>query len=238
MHQPRMLRHKTPQRGAIEGPIGTLCPNCAKPAWFDIQFAKSDVHGEPRRCPCPGCGTVVWFYVVGVPGSQGAWLWIDPDPKEQVVFREDVAAALGERNAYLREAYEEAFANHSDGRWSSAVVQARRTLEGVVRDLLGSPPEERRMLGALLKDLAEEDGLADPLLATAEVVKDGGNIGGHLDYQRPADERLSTDALLLLDSIVQYLLVLPVRVELLRAHIDGTAADDVAEGAGDEASSS
>lgn len=114
-----------------------------------------------------------------------------------------VAEALGERNSLFKEAYEEAVANHEDGRWSSAVVQVRRTLGGLVRSVLSEPADTRRMLGQMLENLAKQNDLGDPLLATAEVVKDGGNLGSHLDLEKPADERLSRDALELVEAIVQ-----------------------------------
>lgn len=229
MHRPRSLEFAKKAKGAtVASPVGMLCPHCHHFAWFDVAFSNEDRHGPPKTAKCPGCNKPLWFYVVNQPLGAG-WLWVHPDPAGDVAVREDVAEALGERNSLSKEAYEEAVANHEDGRWSSAVVQVRRTLEGLVRNVLSEPADTRRMLGQMLEDLAKQHDLGDPLLATAEVVKDGGNLGSHLDFEKPADERLSRDALELVEAIVQYLLVLPVRVDALRSHIAGEAERDAAE---------
>ncbi|MBW3662684.1 MAG: DUF4145 domain-containing protein [Actinobacteria bacterium] len=192
----------------------------------------ADANRPAKATNCPGCRQVVKFYVTGAPGSD-EWVWMHPDPPGTVQLRGDVIEALQDQNALLAEAYAEAVANVVDQRWSSALVQTRRTLEGVVRSVLSTKDDDHAPLGNLLKLLANFDGLGDPLVATAEAVKDGGNLGSHLDLRKPADARLARDALELLEALVQYLLILPARVKALRDHIEGPGPDAPRGGSAD-----
>lgn len=62
--------------------------------------------------------------------------------------------------------------------------------------------------------------LQQPLLTLAHAIRVGGNLGAHFDLEREPDDRLSRFAVDMLDYIIEYLYVLPRRIEQLHTHIE------------------
>jgi hypothetical protein len=215
--------------GAIVGfdRLGAQCPRCGRAAWFqfDPPISKEDILKAPRQAHCGGCGGSVHFYTVKQPSTKSRnWLWAHPSPEALHATNEAVADALGVLHPALRQAYTDAAGSLRDGRWSAAVSEARRTLEGLVKHLLkdrGATTSDR--LQQLIEKLASTVDLTRPLMDTAHTVRQGGNVGAHFDTEILADEPLANELLALVEAFVEYLLLLPSRVASLRDHLDGAA---------------
>lgn len=206
--------------------LGTTCPHCGRSAWFDFQshVTRDDVNKAPRSVNCPGCRQVVRFFVISPPQpNQTGWLWAHPSPKTEHVHRGDIAVALGNMDPVLREAYDEATTTLASGHASSATIQARRTLEGLVKHLLQDVNQEvkpRSPLDQLIRTLSQHLDLAKPLTDTAHAVREGGNLGAHYDAEITASKELASKTVDLLEAIADYLLVLPGKVEELRTLLE------------------
>lgn len=153
--------------------------------------------------------------------------------------RGEIASALASIDPALREAYDEATTTLTDGHASSATIQARRTLEGLVKHLLQDVGQEaslRAPLNQLIKTLAKHLDLAKPLTDTAHAVREGGNLGAHYDVRTTATPDLARKTVELIEAIADYLLVLPQKVEELRALLeqDPPEGDSVATADEDE----
>jgi HEPN domain-containing protein len=206
--------------------VGTACPHCGRSSWFefDSHVSRDDINKAPRSVNCPGCRQVVRFFVISLPRTnETGWLWADPSPKTEHLHRGDIAAALGAIDPALKEAYDEATMTLASGHASSATIQARRTLEGLVKHLLhdinGQIPL-RRPLDQLIRTLSEHLDLATPLTDTAHAVREGGNLGAHYDAEITASKELASKTVDLLEAIADYLLVLPRKVGDLRALLE------------------
>ena len=70
-----------------------------------------------------------------------------------------------------------------------------------------------RMLGPLVKKLAELVDLSAPLKDLAEALTKGRNIGAHFDLDLEPNEIMSFKMLELLEVIIEYIYVLPTQVE-------------------------
>lgn len=137
--------------------------------------------------------------------------------------RGDVAECLAEVHEALGQAYEGAAAVLAGGHASPAATEARRTLEGLVKHLLerhGYELFNKTSLPPLLRELPQHVDLTQPLTETAEAVKDGGKLGAHYDMRVKATSARAREALQLVEALVDYLLILPKRVEALREHLE------------------
>lgn len=203
--------------------LGTTCPHCGRSAWFDFDppVDGHDVNKGPRAVRCPGCRKAVRFFTISPPhASKAGWLWADPSPGADHIHRGEIASALGNLHPALREAYDEAATTLAGGHASSATIQARRTLEGLVKHLLEDADQNvpnHPALGNLIRQLPTHIDLAKPLTDTAQAVREGGNLGAHYDTQVTATTELAGKTVNLVEAIVDYLLVLPKKVEELRA---------------------
>jgi hypothetical protein len=213
--------------------LGTRCPRCGGSSWFqfDPAVTRTDMLGGPRRADCGGCNGLVYFYILEQPTKKSRrWLWAHPSPDALHATNDAVAEALAGLHPALGEAYTDAAGSLRDGRWSAAVSEARRTLEGLVKQQLSSRGvSSSGTLQQLIEQLAERVDLTRPLMDTAHTVRQGGNVGAHFDTEIMADEPLANELLSLVEAFVEYLVLLPSRVSNLREHLD-RPPDGVADG--------
>lgn len=218
--------------------LGTTCPHCGRSAWFDFQseVGRDDINKAPRGVNCPGCSQVVRFFVISRSiANKTGWLWADPSPETEHLHRGDIGAALAGIDPALKEAYDEATTTLASGHASSATIQARRTLEGLVKHLLQDREPKAQIHGPLdklIRDLSNSLDLAKPLTDTAHAVRQGGNLGAHYDARTVASKELASKTIDLLEPIADYLLVLPEKVEALRQLLEQAPNETRSSGEG------
>jgi DNA-binding PucR family transcriptional regulator len=131
--------------------------------------------------------------------------------------------------------YDEAVANYQDGRWQSATQIAGVVLEGVVKDLLeqaGATSSGR--LADDLKSIAGKVELTRPLTDAADALRLVRNLASHYDQRGEVTEDLASEMLDLLDTVLQYLLLVPAQASRLK---DRLRQDGLADGIGAAVSS-
>jgi hypothetical protein len=68
------------------------------------------------------------------------------------------------------------------------------------------------------------------LTDTAHAVRQGGNLGAHYDVETVASKELASKTVDLLEAIADYLLVLPSKVEDLRALLERDPVTEASDG--------
>jgi hypothetical protein len=125
--------------------------------------------------------------------------------------------------AAVRQAYQDVIDVYNAGVWSATATMTRRTLEGIVNNLL---PEEKGPLARQLEQLGKTVDLARPLITLSHSVRQGGNIGAHFDLTRTPDRPTSEAMLDLIEYLIEYIYTLPKRIEELDSRIDRLGNQD------------
>jgi hypothetical protein len=117
-------------------------------------------------------------------------------------------------------AYAATVAAFNAGLWPATGACCRRVLEGVAKNRLGEDSRGRRLV-QLLNDLkAKVDLITEPLASLADALREGGNLGAHFDdLERESDQAAASQMLDFLDYLMDYLYVLPAKVESFRKMI-------------------
>lgn len=202
--------------------VDTHCPFCGKLVNFAPHTHTLDPHRKTMsaNARCPGCGEGVYIWAIN-PGPANdvskqscACLAIYPPPE---AHREPIKghAAVPDR---IRRAYLETVGVFNAGVWSATATCTRRTLEGLVNELLAA--DSAGPLAARIKDLSSSADLAKPLTTLSNLLREGGNIGAHFDLDREPDQEMARAMLDLLDYLLEYVYGLPAMIEALKTRID------------------
>jgi hypothetical protein len=117
--------------------------------------------------------------------------------------------------------YRGALDSYEAGLWRPAASYARTIFEGIVKALL---PESEKFdrngrplsLATLFERLATSRDLAQPIKNVGDVLREGGNLASHFEEGVEITPELATEVLDLLDSMMEYLFVIPRRVDRLK----------------------
>jgi len=180
-------------------------------------FQTDDYNFDPTRATismkaqCAACQNTVFVWSI----SGGAELFMRPAP----IAREPIEGA-GSMPTAVRQAYQDTLDVFNAGVWSATATQTRRTLEGIVHELL---PEERRKgpLAQQLRELADSESvnLAKPLITLSDSLRESGNIGAHFDLTRTTDRATAAAMLDLIDYLIEYIYTLPEMIEELNRKV-------------------
>lgn len=193
--------------------LDTVCPNCGFVANF---LADEPLYDRVRnttsvRARCARCRSYVSIWSV----NDGSELYMRPAP----IAREPIEGA-GSMPTAVRQAYQDTLDVFNAGVWSATATQTRRTLEGIVHELL---PEEQRKgpLAQQLRKLAESESvnLARPLITLSDSLRESGNIGAHFDLTRTTDRATAEAMLDLIDYLIEYIYTLPEMIEELNRRV-------------------
>jgi len=195
------------------------CPFCGRLATFTVTgFTMDEIRNTiAGSATCPGCrGKVRVWEVDAGPSSQQerkcAELFLYPKPllnRKPMDGMDKVPPEIGR-------AYAATIAAFNAGLWPATGACCRRVLEGVAKHRLGKDSRGRRLV-QLLYDLKEKVNLAEPLTSLADALREGGNLGAHFDdLEREPDQATASQMLDFLDYLVDYVYVLPAKVQSFR----------------------
>ena len=57
-------------------------------------------------------------------------------------------------------------------------------------------------------------------MTLSDAIREGGNLGAHFDFEREPNEETATQMIELLDYLIEYLFILPKRIENLKNAIE------------------
>jgi Domain of unknown function (DUF4145) len=189
----------------------SVCPHCGRVANFQIRdaFADPERRTVSMTARCARCRNNVHLWSI----DGGGELYMRPAP----AARHPIAGAESMPTA-VRQAYQDTIDVFNAGVWSATATQTRRTLEGIVHELL--PAEERRgPLAQQLRKLAESVDLAQPLITLSNALRESGNIGAHFDLTRTTDRATAQAMLDLIDYLIEYIYALPEMIEELNRKV-------------------
>jgi hypothetical protein len=203
--------------------IDTLCPHCGRMVNLALDKQQHDANRNTvsATARCPACGKNAHFWIIE-PGDgrdsskRGcAELCIYPRPR---IVREPIVAGDKISPAVAR-AYQSALAAYNAGLWTACAASCRRTLEGLVKTLLGEE-HSKETLYQQLKSLPEKVNLAEPLIVLAENLRKGGNIASHFELDKEPDQPVAEAMVDLLDYFMEYVYVLKEKAQELEKRLD------------------
>jgi hypothetical protein len=116
--------------------------------------------------------------------------------------------------AKLQRAYQQTLDASNAGIWSATATLCRRTLEGIMANLV---PKAKRdeSLAQQLKRLSSSIDLGKPLVTLSDALRQNGNLGAHFDSEKEPDRETVAAMLDLLDYLLEYLYTLPAMINEL-----------------------
>ena len=223
---------------AVDGPrcypslIDWLCPHCPRQVSFLAnnwrKLEGPNWHGTAK---CPGCQVQVQLFALNVGSGHntlaGGKLFMYPAGRHRVPeteILESPSLSVG-----VKAAYRSAVNVTNTREWTASTVLCRRLLEGISKAVL--PPEAQNLsLARMLAALPTHVDLAKPLRELADAVRKGGNLGAHFDVDNEPDEQLASVMLDLCEDLLEYLFVLPKRIDDLHSRIESLAPPAASEG--------
>jgi uncharacterized protein YecA (UPF0149 family) len=182
-----------------------------------VNFQAVDVLADSTRravsvtARCAACGDSVSVW--SIEGGEELFMRPAPAARQTIEGAESMPTAV-------RQAYQDTIDVFNAGVWSATATQTRRTLEGIVHELL--PEQERKgTLAQQLRKLAESESvnLAQPLITLSNALRESGNIGAHFDLTRTTDRATAEAMLDLIDYLIEYIYTLPEMIEELNRKV-------------------
>lgn len=198
------------------------CPHCGRKVNFGFSWG---FQGKPEclntKSRCSGCGESVIFVYLGfdeeTEGNTIGKLFIYPKTKT----REPLSGIQSTThfNNGLDKAYSSAVNVYNVQEWNATATMCRRLLEGIIKQNIPRD-NQKKILAQNLKELPNHIDLQKPILTLAEAIKDGGNLGAHFDMEKEPDENIATLMMDLIEDLIEYIYILPNRVEELKQKIE------------------
>ena len=202
--------------------VDIVCPHCARKVTYTLNWGTHNEIVMYTVSRCPACNNdsifiLLEFSEIEPGGDRKGRLYIHPSPK----IRHPIQGIdeVDEFSEELQRAYASAINVYNVREWTAAAVLCRRLLEGVTLSLI--PASKRK--GSLyhqLQSLPEYKDLKAPLLTLADAIRKGGNLGAHFDLDKEPNEDTVTLMIDLLDYLLEYLFILPKKIDKLHDAID------------------
>ncbi len=202
------------------------CPTCHHIVNFsNIKF--SYVSGSDcfvGASGCPNCNSIIKFFCLQCEDG-GIEVYIYPSGGD-FSGKFDLSESVPEP---LRRAFQSTLKSYNAGIYTATAATGRRTLEGVFKYLL--PDEDQgKTLYQMIELVAKTEDLSKPLLSLAHAIRGGGNLGAHFDVEREPDAEVARKIVELLGFLIDYLYVLPRKIELLELGLSsGVGGGDSAD---------
>lgn len=214
------------EEGRFPAIVDTLCPYTGVPTAFSLQGWRyvGEVETWTVRAECAGSDEGAAFFWVpdrlspdGGP-APASRLFMHPTPKFIRRPLEGVSM-IREFDVALQRAYAASVNVYNAQEWTGTVVVCRRTLEDIARVLL---PADRQKISLPLQiqALSKRKDLAQPVQVLADALKRSSNLGPYFDLEKTPDRDTATMVIELLDYLLEYLFVVPRRVQELKQRIE------------------
>lgn len=202
--------------------VKLVCPFCAEKVVFTLRWSHEINENLTHTTGvCPNCDRSCIFAVVkfaavedGSNKLKRGRLFVHPAPKiRQPIDGFDKIDALtdGVKRAYLS-----AISAYNFQEWSLTATAIRRFLEGLAKTSV-SKDDEGKDFYHQIDSLTKKIGNA--LVDLAKELRRTGNLGAHFDLEREPNEEVATLMLNLVDFLIEYMFVLPNKVESLREKV-------------------
>lgn len=204
--------------------VDTVCPHCGRMVNLRLEGHLFDAQRNTisASAKCPGCHKTMKFWVIEPGQSEKrsnhkcAYLAMYPRPRQvrQPIMMPDKFAL-----PVLGRVYQSACNAYNAGLWAACAISCRKTLEGLVQTMLAEEDRKGRLFEQL-KKLPEKVDLARPIVALADTLRKGGNLGAHFDLEKEPDQHIAELMLDLLDYFMEYIYVLEEKSRQLDEKIE------------------
>jgi hypothetical protein len=176
---------------------------------------------EHTKTHCPACQQKVLFLYLTKTNEQhnthtGELFITPPGDTRQALEGIDEAEKLPES---IKKAYFSTINVLNAHEWTATSVLCRRVLEGITKSIV-SEEQRTKTLATQLKDLPNYIDLTAPILTLADAIRKGGNLGAHFDEEKEPNEEISSLMVDVLDYLIEYLFILPSRIQSLHDKIE------------------
>ena len=207
--------------------IDVICPHCSK----SVTYSTEGWHAAPERCfitsmRCPRCKESSLFVLIGQPTSykltNNESLWMLPAPSQKQAL--EGVDAIRELNEPLLRNYYSMVNVYNSGEWTATAVLSRRLLEGITLYILGED-SKKDTLAKRLSNLPSARDFSKPIISLSDAIRKGGNLGAHFDLEKEPDQKVATLMVDLIEDLIEYLFVLPARIDELHSRIETLGED-------------
>lgn len=193
--------------------VDMTCGVCNRLVTIRFTIVYADSQAAMLRGTCPACRDTNQLWIPQCSRERHpteVYVW--PQPKAMV----EPLDGIDNVPDSVRRAYEEALGCFRAGRYIATVAMCRRSLEALVKDVLG------RSDGSLFKDLqrlSEEVDLGANIKELADVLREVGNMGAHFDDRAKFDVETARTMLAFLEYLLEFMYILPQRSRNLAERI-------------------
>lgn len=212
------------QFGHIKVPksILTECPNCRKAVEFVLKANyQSSKQGLLTESSCPSCKYSAPFIIMTME-IEG-----EKDVKPDVYIYDPESSAhplnqieqLPKMPSDLIRAYKSAVNVHQSKENSATAVLAKRVIESILKNFL-LEKSKGLSLQQQLESLPKHIDLAKPVTSLSHLLAPEGSLHRMLELETELDDEMADLLMGLLEDMIQYLFVLPVKIEVAHDHIE------------------
>ena len=203
--------------------IHTKCPHCDE----DVDFKERKWNELPpvfrvAEEKCPACDGVVYFILVNHDGcerklSMYASLHIHPTPS--IRHPAVPLTTLGEACPETLRDYQEVLYYYNRDDWKGTVISARQLLERLSLQVLGADKTSHDGLCNALKAAIEFRGVDEAIEKLADDLSEGSSLASCMHMKEEPDARISRVVVEAVESYLDYLMVLPHKIQGLHKDI-------------------
>ncbi|HZW38528.1 MAG TPA: DUF4145 domain-containing protein [Ignavibacteriaceae bacterium] len=198
------------------------CPFCQRKISFTLNSWNKNLHTRIyfTKSSCPSCGKTAYFINLNIPeliNYEEGGLFIFPEPKiKNPMYGTEQSKKF---SPMLNRTYHSALNVYNTREWSATAVICRKLLEGILKSLLPNDLENNSIYKQL-QSLPSNIDLSEPILMLADAIRKAGNLGAHFDLEKEPDEKIATLMIDLIEYLIEYIYVLPTRIEELHYSIN------------------
>ncbi len=198
------------------------CPKCSRTSLFTIkvnynQTCKSSIlsHGVCSSCKEESVFIMILNQMEQVNEENVLYIYDPNSAKELLTHLENIK----DIPADLTMAYRSAL-NVSEFKDSVAtVVMSKRVLESILKNFLGEEIKGQNP-SKQFEQLQKHDDFARPLQFLSQLAQPGSIFYQMLDLEKEIDQEMAALLMELLESLIEYLFILPNKIELLQSKLE------------------
>lgn len=206
----------------IPASVQCECPKCSKTSLFTIKAnynhtSKSSILSQGVCSACKKESVFIMILNQEDQFSEETALYIyDPNSvKELLTHLEKIKDIPSD----LTRAYRSALNVSQSKDTVATAVMSKRVLESILKNFLGEEIKGQN-LSKQFEQLPKHVDLARPLQSLSQLVQPGSAFYQMLDLEKDIDQEMASLLMDLLESLIEYLFVLPNRIETLQAKLE------------------
>ena len=200
------------------------CPYCGDFVNFALTWnLDRDNLVQRTKCCCNSCKRIVQFFRLNFANpdkSEIPEIYIYPasSSRKSIFDFNEVDSPV---NIKLKQVYESAIKTYNFGEWNGAIILCRKLLEGIMIDKIPNAHIHKNdKLFDLLNKLPAHMDFALPITDLAHSLRKGGNLAAHFNSETMPDLNMATKVMDLLEYLIEYIYILPTRIEALKTKVD------------------